>query len=45
MYDIPYNKIIYLNTYSPYLLKLNKYYYFNYKKEQEFISNIYKRFK
>ena len=45
MYDIPYNKIIYLNTYSPYLLKLNKYYYFNYKKEQEFISDIYKRFK
>ena len=42
MYNIPYNKIIYLNTYNPYLLKLNKYYYFNYKSEKEVISNVYK---
>lgn len=41
MYDIPYNKIIYLNTYSPYYLKLNKYYYFNYKSEKDIINSIY----
>lgn len=33
MYDIPYNKIIYLNTYSPY--------YFNYKSEKDIINSIY----
>ena len=42
MYDIPYNKIIYLNTYSPYYLKLNKYYYFNYRSEKDIINSIYK---
>ena len=35
------NKIIYLNTYSPYYLKLNKYYYFNYKSEKDIINSIY----
>ena len=42
MYDIPFNKIIYLNTFNPYFLKLNKYYYFNYKSEKEVINSIYK---
>lgn len=45
MYDIPYNKIIYLNTYSPYYIKLNKYYYFNYQKEQKIIKNNYIKYK
>lgn len=44
MYDIPYNKIIYKYKYSPYYLKLSKYYYFNYKSEKEVIDNIYKNY-
>ena len=44
IYDIPYSKIIYKYKYSPYYLKLNKYYYFNYKSEKEVIDNIYKNY-
>ena len=44
IYDIPYNKIIYKYKYSPYYLKLSKYYYFNYKSEKEVIDNIYKNY-
>lgn len=42
MYDIPYNEIIYKKVYSPYLFRLNKFYYFNYKSEKEVIDSNYK---